>query len=55
MNIDAWGLTGLILDYSMIVAFSGSTVLLFFYFWKKGQLNFEEDAKFEMLEEDTHE
>lgn len=52
MTVDGWGLTGLIMDYSMIVAFSGSTVLLFFYFWKKGSLNFEEDAKFEMLKEE---
>jgi hypothetical protein len=52
MITDGWGLTGLIMDYSMIVAFSGSTVILFIYFWKKGALNFEEDAKYEMLQED---
>ena len=50
--LDGWGYTGLILDYGMIVAFSGSTLLLFIYFWKKGRLDFDETAKFEMLEED---
>lgn len=52
MTVDGWGLTGLIMDYSMIVAFSGSTAILFLYFWKKGALNFEEDSKYEMLKED---
>jgi hypothetical protein len=52
MTVDGWGLSGLIMDYAMIVTFSGSTVILFCYFWKKGALNFEEDAKFEMLNED---
>ncbi len=55
MTIDSFGLTGLIMDYAMIIAFSGSTAILFLYFWKKGTLNFEEDAKYEMMEEDSHE
>lgn len=52
MNLDGWGVTGLLLDYTFMIALSGSTVLLFLYFWKKGRLNFDEGPKYQMLEED---
>lgn len=52
-NFDSFGYFGLIMDYSMIVFFSGGAFILFLYLWKKGRLNFEEDAKFEMLNDEV--
>lgn len=52
MNVDGFGLTGLIIDYAIIVTFSLGALILFTYLWKKGQLSFDEDAKHQMLEED---
>lgn len=50
---DGWGVMGLALDYAIIFIFSGSAAVLFLYFWKKGRLNFEEDPKYQMLDEDS--
>lgn len=43
---------GLVLDYAMIIFFSGSTLLLFLYFWKKKRLDFDEGPAFQMLNEE---
>jgi hypothetical protein len=48
---DSFGNSGLIMDYAMIIAFSGSAAILFCYFWKKGRLDFDEGPKHQMLEE----
>lgn len=51
MNYDGFGNIGLILDYTLIVFFSGSTLILFLYFWKKKRLDFDEDPKYQMFNE----
>lgn len=43
---------GLILDYAMIIFFSGSTLILFLYFWKTKRLDFDEAPKYQMFQED---
>lgn len=53
MSFDSFGWTGLIIDYAIIVLFSGSALILFCYFWKKGKLNFEESIKFQMFEDEN--
>lgn len=52
MKMDGFGLSGLIIDYAMIVGFSLGALILFVYLWKKGRLDFEEDAKHQMMEDD---
>jgi hypothetical protein len=55
---DSFGNMGLLLDYGLIIAFTGSAALLFYYFWKKDRLDFDESPKHQMLkegEEDSHE
>lgn len=52
MIIDGWGSSGLILDYALVLFFTGGALLLFIYLWSKKRLNLEEDPKFTMLEDD---
>ena len=50
------GIYGGIFHYSMIFAFFGGALLAFFYFWRKGKLDFDEEPKVQMMrdEEDIH-
>jgi hypothetical protein len=52
MNADGFGLMGLVVDYAMIIAFSLGAMILFAYLWKKGRLDFDEEAKHQMMEEE---
>lgn len=53
-SYDGFGYRGLILDYALIIFFSGSTLILFLYFWKKKRLDFDEAPKYQMLKEDVN-
>lgn len=53
--VDGFGIQGLYFCAGSIVALSLSAVLAFFYFWKKGRLGFDEEAKYQMLKEDEDE
>lgn len=46
------GIYGGIFHYSMIFAISGSTLLAFFYFWRKGRLDLDEEPKIQMMREE---
>ena len=48
---DSHGVYGNILHYALAVVFMGSALLLFIYFWAKGRLDMDEEAKYEMLQE----
>jgi cbb3-type cytochrome oxidase subunit 3 len=50
---DGFGYMGLIFDYALIVFFSGSTLILFLYFWKKKRLDFDEAPKYQMLSDEV--
>lgn len=57
--LDGFGIYGSTLHSTLVVAFVGSAFLLFFYFWKKGRLDMDEEPKFQMMEieeerEDEH-
>ena len=52
VNADGFGLIGLVVDYAMIIAFSLGAMILFAYLWKKGRLDFDEEAKHQMMEEE---
>ncbi|MEI8124779.1 MAG: hypothetical protein WCG42_03390 [Parachlamydiaceae bacterium] len=46
------GIYGGIFHYGMIFAFTGSALLGFFYFWRKGALDWSEEAKIQMMHEE---
>ena len=43
---------GGIFHYGMIIAFAGSALLAFLYFWSKGRLDMDEEPKVQMMRED---
>jgi hypothetical protein len=49
------GIYGGILHYAMIIAFTGSAVLAFLYFWSKGRLDMDEEPKLQMMRNDEQE
>lgn len=51
--IDAMGVYGSLLHYSLVIAFVGSAFLLFFYLWKKDRLNMDEEPKFQMMRDEA--
>ena len=50
---DGLGITGSILHYAMVIAFSGSAAFLFVYFWIKGRLDMDEEPKIKMMEKEN--
>lgn len=51
MILDQEGVYGTYLSYAQIFLFSGGSLVLFFYFWSKGRLGMDEEAKFQMMED----
>jgi uncharacterized membrane protein len=50
--LDGVGIYGTVLHYSLLIAFSASTLLLFIYLWSKRRLDMDEGPKMQMMEED---
>lgn len=51
--MDGGGVYGYVAVNAMLVALLGSTVLAFLYFWKKGRLDMDEEAKYHPLIDDS--
>jgi len=51
---DTSGICGGIFHYSLILAFMGSALLSFVYFWSKGRLDMDEAPKIQMMTDDEH-
>lgn len=49
---DTSGICGGIFHYSLILAFMGSALLSFVYFWSKGRLDMDETPKIQMMNDD---
>lgn len=49
---DSSGICGGIFHYSLILAFMGSALLSFVYFWSKGRLDMDETPKIQMMIDD---
>lgn len=47
--IDGFGLYGSLVHYAMTISFVGSAFLIFFYFWRKGRLDMDEEPKWQMM------
>ena len=45
MKLDGWGISGMALDYAVVLFFVGSALLIFIYLWSKGRLDFDETLK----------
>ena len=54
-EMDGSGIYGGILHYALIMAFMGSALLAFIHFWRKGQLNMDEEPKILMMRNDENE
>lgn len=53
--IDSNGVAGHFLHYGLTIAFMSSAFLVFFYLWRKGKLDMDEEPKMQMLQEDQKE
>lgn len=51
--IDGGGVYGYVGVNAMIIALVGSSFLAFLYFWRKGQLDMDEEAKYHPLKDDS--
>lgn len=51
---DTSGIYGGILHYSLILAFMGSALLSFLYFWSKGRLDLDEAPKIQMMNDEEN-
>jgi hypothetical protein len=46
---------GGLFHYAMVIARVGSAALIFFYLWRKGRLDMDEEAKLQMMRSDEEE
>lgn len=51
---DSSGICGGIFHYSLILAFMGSALLSFVYFWSKGRLDMDEAPKIQMMNDEEN-
>jgi hypothetical protein len=54
-EMDGSGVYGGILHYALIMAFMGSALLAFIYFWSKGRLDMDEEPKIAMMKNEEYE
>jgi hypothetical protein len=50
--LDASGEVGTFVHYAFIIAFAGTAVLSFLYFWSKRRLDMDEEPKMRMMKDD---
>ncbi len=50
--LDGCGIYGNVFYWSSAIAFCGSAVLVFLYFWRKGRLDMDEEPAKQMMTED---
>jgi hypothetical protein len=53
-SLDAVGIVGEIFQLSFMMALGASTILVFFYLWRKKRLDMDESPKQKMLEVDEY-
>lgn len=51
--LDGTGFNGTILNYAVMAFFLGATLLLFIFFWWKGMLCLDEEAKLQMMNDES--
>ncbi|MEX1012596.1 MAG: hypothetical protein WD595_06835 [Waddliaceae bacterium] len=49
---DGIGIYGLVFAYALLFAMMGSSLLLLLYFWRQKSIDFSEDPKYQMMEDD---
>lgn len=50
--LDGSGEVGTLVHYAFIIAFAGSAVFAFLYFWSKKRLDMDEEPKMRMMQDD---
>lgn len=51
---DVGGVYGATFHYAFIIAFVGSSFLIFLYLWSKGRLGMDEEASLQMMKDEEH-
>jgi hypothetical protein len=54
-EIDSSGVYGSIFHYALVIAFAGSALLAFLYFWSRGRLDMDEEPKLQMMRNEDKE
>ncbi len=54
LPLDGAGVSGEIMQLAFILAIAASTLLIFIHLFRKKALSMDEEAKFQMFEEDEH-
>jgi hypothetical protein len=52
MTLDSFGVGGIAVDAGVMILLSGGAGILFFYFWKKGRLDLDEEPKHQMMKDE---
>ncbi len=53
-QLDAFGIYGDLLRFSVLFALVGGAMAIFLYLWKKGRLDMDEEPKKTMMETDDY-
>ncbi len=53
--LDGSGVYGGVLHYALVISLVGSAFLIFFYLWRKGRLDIDEDPKYQMMRTEERE
>lgn len=51
-GVDGCGVCGSILHYTLFFFLMGSSLLAFFYFWRRGRLDLDESPKYQMMQDE---
>ncbi|SCA58753.1 hypothetical protein AB751O23_AN_00080 [Chlamydiales bacterium SCGC AB-751-O23] len=51
--LDGTGLNGTLLNYALMTFFLGAALFIFIYFWWKGLLCLDEEAKVQMMKDEN--
>ena len=54
MILDPGGVYGQYLHYALTIFFSGTAFIVFLYFWSKGKLDMDEEAKEQMMKREDN-
>lgn len=50
--LDGFGVYGTFLHYGFVIFFVGGAFLVFYYFWKKGKLDMDQEPAIQMMQEE---
>lgn len=51
MNLDSFGIYGMVINYTLLFIYTGGALILFLYFWWNKRLDMDEEPKLQMMKE----